>query len=150
MIFGTMKFTALLLSVGLLGISLKAETGANTFPPSTEPAPQVDQAGAALQQGRRLLKRGHAAEALIQLQTALTLYTAAKNTSGVAATHNELGDLYLRQGQYQLALVHYQKSLEGFFGVDKKEALNAAVGLSDVRFNSNLMLSKIGYVNFRL
>ena len=150
MIFGTMKFTALLLSVGLLGISLKAETRANTFPPSTEPAPQVDQAGAALQQGRRLLKRGHAAEALIQLQTALTLYTAAKNTSGVAATHNELGDLYLRQGQYQVALEHYQKALEGFFGVDKKEALNAAVGLADDRFNANLMLAKIGDVNFRL
>src|SRR5258705_7878606 len=100
MIFGKMKFTALLLSVGLLGTSLKAETWANTLPPSTEPAPQGDQAGAALQQGRRLLKRGHAAEALIQLPTSLTLYTAAKDMSGVAATHNALGDLYLTEGQY--------------------------------------------------
>jgi CHAT domain-containing protein len=150
MIFGTMKFTALLLSVGLLGTSLKVEARANTSPPSPEPAPQVDQAGAALQQGRRLLKRGHAAEGLIQLQTALTLYTAAKNMSGVAATHNELGDLYLRQGQYQVAVEHYQKALEGFLGVDKKQIVNAAVGLADDGFNANLMLAKIGDVNFRL
>src|SRR5258705_10459306 len=150
MIFGTMKFTVLLLSVSLLGASLKVERRTNASPPSPEPAQQVDQADAALKQGRRLLKRGHAAEALIQLQTALTLYTAAKNMSGVAATHNELGDLYLRQGHYQEALEHYQTALEGFLGVDKKEILNAAVGLADDRFNANLMLAKIGDVNFRL
>ena len=79
-------------------------------------AQQSDQAGTALHEGRRLLKRGQADKALIQLKNALNLYTAAKNNSGIAAAHNELGDLYLRQGQYQVALDHYQKAFDGFIG----------------------------------
>src|ERR1700745_2123211 len=77
-------------------------------------AQQSDQAGTALHEGRRLLKRGQADKALIQLRNALNLYTTAKNNSGMAAAHNELGDLYLRQGQYPIALDHYQKALDGF------------------------------------
>jgi CHAT domain-containing protein len=69
----------------------------------------------------------------------------------MAAAHNELGDLYLRQGQYQVALDNYQKALDGFLAFDaKKEAINAAVGLGDDKYNANLMLAKIGDVNFRL
>src|SRR5258705_432195 len=128
---------------------------------SLKPPQQTDQAGAALRQGRQLLKRGHTDQALVQLQTALNLYTAAKNNRGVAAVQNELGDLYLRQGQYQVALDHYQKALEGFLGADKRQEsvssavpnaalANAAVGLADDKFNANLMLAKIGDVNFRL
>jgi CHAT domain-containing protein len=114
-------------------------------------AQQADQAGAALREGRRLLKRGRADQALIQLRTALNLYTAAKNNSGIAATHNELGDLYLRQGQYQVALDNYQKALDGFLAFDaKKAAADAMVGLGDDKYNANLMLAKIGDVNFRL
>ena len=111
---------------------------------------QSDQASAALHEGRRLLKRGRADQALIQLRNALNLYTAAKNSSGVAAAHNELGDLYLRQGQYQVALDNYQKALEGFSAFEKKDVAAAAVGLGDDKFNANLMLAKIGDVNFRL
>jgi tetratricopeptide (TPR) repeat protein len=112
---------------------------------------QTDQAGAALHQGRRLLKQGHTDQALIQLQTALNLYTAAKNNSGMAAAENELGDLYLRQGQYQVAIDHYQKALDGFLGAARKpDVVNATVGLADDAFNANLMLAKIGDVNFRL
>src|SRR5690242_16870712 len=111
---------------------------------------QTDQASAALHEGRRLLKRGRADQALIQLRNALNLYTAAKNSSGVAAAHNELGDLYLRQGQYAVALDHYQKALDGFLAFEKKDVAAAAVGLGDDKFNANLMLAKIGDVNFRL
>src|SRR5262249_36882192 len=112
---------------------------------------QTDQARNALNEGRRLLKRGRTDQALIQLENALNLYTAAKNNGGIAASHNELGDLYLRQGQYQVALDHYQKALEGFMAGDKQNAaINAAVGLANDRFNANLMLAKIGDVNFRL
>ena len=67
--------------------------------PITAFAQQADQASTALHEGRRLLKRGQADKALIQLRNALNLYTAAKSNSGMAATHNELGDLYMRQGQ---------------------------------------------------
>ena len=126
------------------------------------PNPQPSDAGAALREGRRLLKRGQADKALIQLRNALNLYTAAKNNSGMAGAHKELGDLYLRQGQYQVALDHYQKALEGFMQGDKKEAVNTAAvsavapeaaplaTIADDKFNANLMLAKIGDVNYRL
>ena len=64
--------------------------------------PQADSAGTALQEGRRLLKRGKSDQALSQLQKALSLYTASKNNHGIAAAENELGDLYLRQGEYNV------------------------------------------------
>src|ERR1043166_9147158 len=110
---------------------------------------QTDNASSALHEGRRLLKRGRADPALIQLRNALNLYTAAKNSSGVAAAHNELGDLYLRQGQYQVALDNYQKALDGFLNFEKKDVAAAAVGLGDDKFNANLMLAKIGDVKDR-
>src|SRR5678815_734016 len=93
--------------------------------PITAFAQQADQASTALHEGRRLLKRGQADKALIQLRNALNLYTAAKNNSGMAAVHNELGDLYLRQGQYQIALDNYQKALDGFMVFNKNEAVSA-------------------------
>jgi tetratricopeptide (TPR) repeat protein len=125
---------------------------------------QTDSASTALHEGRRLLKRGQADKALVQLRNALNLYTAAKNNSGMAAAHNELGDLYMRQGQYQVALDHYQKALDGFLASDPQKqvstaaasavapvagvAASAAVG--DDQYNANLMLAKIGDVNYRL
>jgi len=132
---------------------------------------QSDQAGTALHEGRRLLKRGQADKALVQLRNALNLYTAAKNNSGMAATYNELGDLYLRQGQYQIALDNYQKALDGFMASgNSKEAVSAGVAsaaipnaaastgasaaasaaVGDDKYNANLMLAKIGDVNYRL
>ncbi|HKP82964.1 MAG TPA: CHAT domain-containing protein [Pyrinomonadaceae bacterium] len=126
-------------------------------------AQQSDNAGAALREGRRLLKRGQADKALIQLRNALDLYTTAKNNSGMAAAHNELGDLYMRQGQYPVALDHYQKALDGFLVSDpRKEAVNQAAvsaiapaaapvaAIGDDKYNANLMLAKIGDVNYRL
>src|SRR5687767_9178855 len=140
------KFIALLLCVGMFGLPLTPTAQANT--PVVQ---QTDQAGSALREGRRLLKRGRADQALIQLRTALNLYTSAKNNSGIAATHNELGDLYLRQGQYPIALDNYQKALDGFLAFDpKKAAAEAMTGLGDDKYNANLMLAKIGEVNYRL
>ena len=144
------KTVTLLVGVGLVIGSLALPSRANPAEVSP-PAQQTDQAAAALHEGRRLLKRGRSDQALIQLRTALQLYTAANNSSGAAAAHNELGDLYLRQGQYQVAMDHYQKALEGFMGGDKKpDAVTAAVGLADDKYNANQMLAKIGDVNFRL
>jgi CHAT domain-containing protein len=67
----------------------------------------------------------------------------------------------LRQGQFQVALDHYQKALDGFVGADKKQEANVAAAsmvdsrlananIADDKFNANLMLAKIGEVNFRL
>jgi len=115
------------------------------------PLQQTDQAGTELKEGRRLLKRGRADQALIRLQNALKLYTSANNPRGMAKTQNELGDLYLRQGQYSVALDYYQKALEGFMGVAAKpDLVKAAAAFADNGFNSNLMLAKTGDVNFRL
>jgi len=137
---------ALFLCVVMLGAPLTLPAYANTLP-----VQQTDQAGTALREGRRLLKRGRADQALIQLRNALNLYTAAKDNSGIAAAHNELGELYLRQGQYPVALENYQKALDGFLAFDpEKAAVNAVVGLGDDKFNANLMLAKIGDVNYRL
>src|SRR5829696_9904689 len=113
----TKKVTGLLLAVAVLIAPLALPARANT--PSLPQ--QTDQAGTALREGRRLLKRGQADKALIQLRNALNLYTTARNNSGIAASHNELGDLYLRQGQYAIALDHYQKAFDGFFAGDPKQ-----------------------------
>ena len=137
----------------------------------TDSLPQANQADAALQQGRRLLRRGQADQALGYLETALTLYATAKNNRGVAAAHNELGDLYLRQGQYKVALDHYQKGYQAFTGLSSQEQASGAAATSaasrvgganagavaetasstsDSGFNANLMLAKIGDTNYRL
>ena len=170
------RFTVFVLSATLFGGLLSAFS-ATAFSNSNGPAPapaataqQTDNAGTALQEGRRLLKRGKADQALGQLQTALNLYTAAKNRKGIAAAHNELGDLYLRQGQDKTALDHYEKAYEaltGVLGQEQKEAAAAgnaarmvdskaavaadtAASASDTGFNSNLLLAKIGDTNYRL
>ncbi|HEV8587634.1 MAG TPA: CHAT domain-containing protein [Pyrinomonadaceae bacterium] len=123
-----------------------------------------------LSRGRALLKQGHADQALGYLQTALGLYTQANNQRGMAAAHDALGDLYLVQGQYKIALDHYQKAFEAFTaaaGKDQKTeavttgvaskasattgaAAETAASTADNGFNANLMLAKIGDTNFRL
>jgi CHAT domain-containing protein/Tfp pilus assembly protein PilF len=151
MSIGSLKFVASVLSAALLMNPFSYTSAATTAVGPNFTIQQTDQADVALREGRRLLKRGRSDQALVQLRNALNLYTNAKNQSGVAGTHLELGDLYLRQGQYTVALDHYQKALDGFLGVDKKnEAVNAVVGIADDKFNANLMLAKIGDVNFRL
>ena len=150
-----LRFVVILLVAGSLCSANVSLIGNSVF------AQQTDSASAALHEGRRLLKRGKADQALGKLQTALQLYTNAKNRGGMAAAHNELGDLYLRQGQYQVALDHYKKALDGFVRADKQnEQMASAAALADSRlananiaddkFNANLMLAKIGDVNFRL
>ena len=157
------RITGLILSFALVFLLATHNASTRFFEP-----PQTDQAHQALSQGRKLLKRGHADQALIQLQTALSLFTSTNNVSGIAASHNELGDLYLRQGQYPVALDHYQKAFEGFVNVKKPDTqtassgvarvagseaaagMNAAASIADDKFNANLMLAKIGEVNFRL
>ncbi len=162
------KFIARVLCVGLV-IGLLA-TQLPTRVSRADAMPQTDQAGTALQQGRRLLKSGRADQALGQLQTALNLYTTSKNRRGIAAAHNELGDLYLRQGQSKTALDHYQQAYEALTGALDQEQRNTtaassaarvadpkagqltetAASASDTGFNSKLLLAKIGDTNYRL
>jgi tetratricopeptide (TPR) repeat protein len=160
-----MRFINFVLVASLL-ISAPAVT-ANSRSVST---PQADSASSALREGRRLLKSGKSDQALGQLQKALQLYTAAKNKRGIAAAHNELGDLYLRQGQAKTALGHYETAhgtLTGAISEEQKSASAAssaahmadsqagrltdtAAGAIDTGFNAQLLLAKIGDTNYRL
>src|SRR5215210_3259658 len=98
--------------------------------------PQADQARAALEQGRRLLKRGAADQALGQLEQALKLFQQANDPKGTAIAADALGDLYSRQGQYEVALKHYQTARDSYSSA------------SDT-YNANLMLAKTGDMYYR-
>jgi len=135
-------------------------------------SPELEQTdpNSALTRGRTLLKQGHADQALGYLETALSLYTQANNPRGVAAAEDGLGDLYLIQGQYKVALDHYQKAYEAFVvarGKDQTDqaaantlssragstasaATQTAGSMADNGFNANLMLAKMGDTNYRL
>ncbi len=163
------KFIAFLLSAGLLS-GFNSLAFSRSLSGAATSVQQVDQASTALKEGRRLLKRGKADQALGKLQTALTLYTTAKNDKGIAATHKELGDLYLRQGQDKTALEHYQKAYQALTGVLSKEqteaaatssaasmldsrastAADTAASIKDTGFNAQLLLAKMGDTHYRL
>lgn len=144
-------------------------TKADSSPSLNEPQTQGD-ANATLSRGRALLKQGHADQAIGYLRSALGLFTQSNNQRGIAATEDALGDLYLIQGQYQVALDHYQKSYVAFVAASEKEKSNQAAADSvasraganasaavetagskeDNSFNANLMLAKIGDTYYRL
>jgi len=164
------KFMTLLLSASLLLGFNSVAFSRGVIPAFASPVQQTNQASAALREGRRLLKRGKADQALAQLQTALSLYTAANNNHGIAAAQKELGDLYLRQGQDKTALDHYQKAYQALTGALSKEQTEAAAtgsaarmvdsrvstvadtaaSVKDTGFNAQLLLAKIGDTNYRL
>ncbi|HEX8889767.1 MAG TPA: tetratricopeptide repeat protein, partial [Pyrinomonadaceae bacterium] len=152
------KSLVVLLSIALIstivpGNSLLRGASAATETPHTsiEPAQQDAQAANALKQGRILLQRGHSDQALVNLQNALNLFKAANNAKGVAAANDALGDLYVRQGQYAVAVKYYQDAHDAFLqAVSKQGALETSFGMPDNEFNANLMLAKIGDTNYRM
>ncbi|HVG28303.1 MAG TPA: CHAT domain-containing tetratricopeptide repeat protein [Pyrinomonadaceae bacterium] len=127
-----------------------AASGARASLGADEPQGAV-QATESLRQGRALLKRGRADQALPLLENALKLYAAAAAPRGEAAAHDALGDLYARQGQYARALDHFKKARENFTEAEARgSAVKKAAGFSDNSFNSDLMLAKVGETYFRL
>lgn len=128
--------TALFLSGAILLSGLPAALASGNETTNAEaPALQSDPK-AALDQGRKLLKRGKADQALGLLEQALKGFTAASDQKGVAVAEDALGDLYNRQGQYTVALDHYQKA-------------RSAYGSATDNYNANLMLAKVGEMYFR-
>src|SRR3982750_4611107 len=165
----TFRFIGVIACLSLLALS----TNFNRSSASTtaEVVQQNANADTALQQGRRLLKRGRADQTLGYLENALQLYTTAKNKRGIASAQNELGDLYLRQGQTKVALEHYRQAYEALTGLAAQEQADAgtagsaagrvagsdagllaqtAASTIDSGFNANLVLAKIGDTNARL
>jgi len=124
-----------ILTVGLPApATLNAQTPGQTVAPNNA-APQTE-AKAAFAQGRALLKRGDAEQALIALEQSLKLYTSANDAKGIAASRDALGELYSRQGQYNVAGNHYQEANKSFTAAEDS-------------YNANLMLAKTGDMFFR-
>jgi CHAT domain-containing protein/tetratricopeptide (TPR) repeat protein len=117
-----------------------------------EPAAATPQGGPgqALKQGRALLKRGKSDQALAQLQTALNGFKQAGNNKGVAASNDALGDLYMRQGQYAVAVKYYQDAHEAFNQASGQQSgVETVLGMPDNTYNAKLMLAKVGEANYR-
>ncbi|HLL75271.1 MAG TPA: CHAT domain-containing protein [Pyrinomonadaceae bacterium] len=153
--------TALALLVALTPLAPRASAArANTA--AQQPGQNL-QATDALRRGRELLKRGKSDQALPLLETAQRLYTQANSLRGLAATHDALGDLYARQGQFSRAVPHYRDAFEKFAAADKRVESTAATAdrltntntastvakFDDSDFNANLMLAKTGEALFR-
>ena len=154
-------------SLALISYGSSPSIAGGVSPVLTEP--QADP-GTSFSRGRALLKQGHADQALGLLETAQKLYTQANNFRGIAASEDALGDLFMIQGQYKVALDHYQKAYQAFVtarGKDEQSsaatnsaaslvggtaaaATQTATSLADNGFNANLMLAKIGDTHYRL
>src|SRR5438045_1826709 len=159
--------TGLVFLVVAVICSLSQITTANNF--ENVETPQTD-ASTSLSRGRSLLKQGHADQALPLLQSALSSFTQSNDARGIAAAEDALGDLYLIQGQYKVALDHYKSAYQSFTVAAGKNQTNATAANSvanragstasaatqtaestlDNGFNANLMLAKIGDSNYRL
>ena len=160
--------TALLSFVVAAGSLLAPNTTASNF--KNVEVPQTDPS-TSLSRGRALLKQGHADQALPLLESALSGFTSSNNARGMAAAQDALGDLYMIQGQYKVALDHYQKAYQSFVVASGKDQTSANVANNvanragstasaatetaataslDNGFNANLMLAKIGDTNYRM
>ena len=84
-----------------------------------------------LEQGRNLLAHFNFYAALAPLFEALKSYKSGGDMNGIGVTSDALGDLYLQEGQYEVALGYFQSARQAF--IANKEMLNAS-----------LMISKIG------
>jgi len=104
--------------------------------PVTQPTPTGTSSGQGsardkLEQGRNLLAHFKFYAALAPLSEALKSYKSGGDLNGIGVTSDALGDLYLQEGQYEVALGYFQSARQAF--VANKEMLNAS-----------LMISKIG------
>jgi len=104
--------------------------------PITPPTPTPNAGGQGsgrnkLEEGRNLLAHFRFYAALAPLSEALKSYKSGGDLNGVGVASDALADLYLEEGQYEVALGYYQSARQAF--VTNKETLNAS-----------LMISKIG------
>ena len=171
--------TALVLTFAMVALNSLAVTGqddsrllGNTITREQVFAlPLQSDPASSLARGRSLLKQGHADQALPLLQSALSGFTQGNNQRGIAAAEDAIGDLYLVQGQYKVALDHYQNAYKAFNSGRSSDAASQSAANSvasragstaeaatetagtaalDNSFNANLMLAKIGDTNYRL
>jgi CHAT domain-containing protein/tetratricopeptide (TPR) repeat protein len=147
-----------------------ASAHASTAPEGTlREVPQASGAAGEREQGRALLHRGRAAEALVHLERALKAFQQSNDRSGEASTRDLMGELYERQGRYDLALEHYRAAhdlyagaatggnlpaapvggIPGAAAVTAGASASAALTTEESGYNAQLMLAKIGDMLYR-
>ncbi|HEX6183522.1 MAG TPA: CHAT domain-containing tetratricopeptide repeat protein [Pyrinomonadaceae bacterium] len=129
-------------------------------------APQTSGASSEREQGRTLLRRGRAAEALVHLENALKAFKQSGNKSGEASTQDLLGELFERQGRYDLAQQHYVTAQNLYAASVKRgkspavpggklqeasKAVSTATELSNEEnvYNARLLIAKVGHMLYR-
>jgi len=113
--------------------------------PVTQPTPTGNSGGQGsardkLEQGRNLLAHFKFYAALAPLSEALKSYKSGGDMNGIGVTSDALGDLYLQEGQYEVALGYFQSARQAF--VANKEMLNASLLISKIG-ETYLLLDKI-------
>jgi CHAT domain-containing protein len=124
----SLLFTFVTLPIETLANRLYRAQGAKTV--------DTSQAASLLSKARSLMRQSNGEQALVLLEDALKQFTAAGDSKGAAAANDALGDLYSRQGQYDVALQRYKDANQGF-----KNARDD--------YDASLMLAKIGEMQFR-
>jgi CHAT domain-containing protein len=149
------SFAGLLVaSISLCGVPARAGLSPRVLtPPAPSESAQAGDAAGEREQGRALLRRGKAGEALVHLERALKGFQQAGDRVGEASTRDLMGELYERQGQYDVALQNYDAAYDLYASLSAGEArqgqLAAALSTQENAYNANLMLAKIGQMYYR-
>ena len=89
----------------------------------------------------------------MHLERALKSFQQAGDRVGEASTRDLLGELYERQGRYDVALQNYDAAYELYAALAAEESrqgqLASALSTQENAYNSNLMLAKIGQMYYR-
>src|SRR6266436_6542491 len=104
-------------SLALLSAVVVSQIGASSITRTSVfalVAVDSSQAAAILAKGRSLIRQSNAEQALGLLEEALRQFNVIGDAKGAAAAHDALGDLYSRQGQFEVALQHYKDANQGF------------------------------------
>lgn len=158
-----MALVGLLAAVCVLVPSSGNASAGRVAAPHAAAQSQPESAPAEREEGRALLRRGNASAALVRLERALGLFKASGDKSGEASTQDLLGELYERQGRYEIARSHYAAALNIYAAQSKggkpprvpggvaaraNETVSSAVELaaSESNYNARLMLGKLGSV----
>ena len=117
--------------------------------PAVQKGRPAGDASSELSEGRALLHRGSAGDALVHLEKALALYRGSGDRGGEAGAQDLLGELYEREGRYDVALDHFKSSLQLFGSLTSEKDEKKKEKRADA-YNFNLTLSKIGEMFYRL
>ncbi|HST50806.1 MAG TPA: CHAT domain-containing protein [Pyrinomonadaceae bacterium] len=144
----------LLISSALGGVPSRAvESPLKLMKAAAAEVEQSSDAASEREQGRSLLHRGKAADALVHLERALKAFQAAGDKAGEASTRDLMGELYERQGRYDIALQNYNAAYDNYSALaaseSKQGALAASLSTQEGTYNANLMLAKIGQMQYR-